>query len=94
MDRRRVFDALAAAVVLAPLGAGAQPKAKVHRIGYIQTATAEEQRHLTRAFERALRERGYVEGRNIVFERRFADGRQERLPELAAERSGSRWMSS
>jgi putative ABC transport system substrate-binding protein len=85
MDRRRIIHALAAAVVPAPLGVRAQPKAKVHRIGYIQTATAEEQQHLTRAFEDALRARGYVEGRNVVFERRFADGRQERLPDLAAE---------
>ena len=69
----------------APLAAGAQPLAKVYRIGYIQTATAEEQLHLTKALEEALRELGYEEGRNVVFERRFAGGKQERLPDLAAE---------
>lgn len=65
--------------------AGAQGIERVHRVGYIQTASAEEQAHLTRAFEDAMRELGYVEGRNVVFERRFANGKQERLPELAAD---------
>lgn len=51
----------------------------------IIVASAEEQRHLTRAFEDAMRELGYVEGRNVVYERRFADGKAERLPALAAE---------
>jgi putative ABC transport system substrate-binding protein len=75
--------ATAAQVVTAPSLAQVGPK--VHRVGYIQTATAEEQRHLTAAFEDAMRKLGYVEGRNVVYERRFADGRQERLPALAAE---------
>jgi len=68
-----------------PLVAGAQPSAKVYRIGYIQTATKEEQQHLTDALEEALRQLGYDEARNVVFERRFAGGKQERLPDLAAE---------
>ena len=72
-------------LLAAPIAADAQPRAKVYRIGYIQTATVEEQEHLTKALEEALRELGYVEGRNVVFERRFAGGKQERLPDLAAE---------
>jgi len=83
IDRRRFVGALAATAVV-PYS-GAQPVGKVYRIGYIQTATPDEQARLTRAFEDALRELGYVEGRNAVFERRFAWGKQERLPELAAE---------
>jgi len=83
IDRRRFVGALAATAVV-PFS-GAQPAGKVYRIGYIQTATPDEQAHLTKAFEDALRELGYVEGRNAVFERRFAWGKQERLPELAAE---------
>ncbi|MDH4181475.1 MAG: ABC transporter substrate-binding protein [Betaproteobacteria bacterium] len=58
---------------------------KVHRVGYLQTASAEEQAHLTRAFEDSMRELGHVEGRNVVYERRFADGDTRRLPALAAE---------
>ena len=79
------------AIVVIPLllattfTADAQTPAKVYRIGYIQTATPDEQEHLTKALDGALRELGYVEGRNIVFERRFAWGKQERLPDLAAE---------
>ena len=83
IDRRRFVGALAVTAVV-PFS-GAQPAGKVYRIGYIQTATPDEQAHLTKAFEDALRELGYVEGRNVVFERRFAWGKQERLPELTAE---------
>jgi putative tryptophan/tyrosine transport system substrate-binding protein len=85
MDRRAFVAAVAGAVALAQRAASAQPARKVYRIGYIQTATPDEQAHLTKAFDDALRELGYVEGRNIVIERRFAMGKQERLPELAAE---------
>jgi putative ABC transport system substrate-binding protein len=63
----------------------AQPATNVPRVGYIQTATAEEQEPLTRAFESALRDLGYVHGRNIIIERRFAAGKQESLPQLAAD---------
>ena len=80
----------ASAVVLLALALGAppidaQPAGRPARIGYIVVATAVEQTHLTRAFEDGMRELGYVEGRNVVYERRFADGNAERLPELAAQ---------
>lgn len=71
--------------LLATFNAEAQSPEKVHRIGYIQTATPDEQAHLTKAFQEGLRELGYVEGRNVVLEQRFAWGKQERLPDLAAE---------
>ena len=63
----------------------AQATARVLRVGYIVVATPEEQAHLTRAFEDGMRDLGYVEGRDVVFERRFAHGDTARLPELAAE---------
>jgi putative ABC transport system substrate-binding protein len=63
----------------------AQQAGKVYRIGYIQAAVPNEMEHLTNALEEGLRELGYVDGRNIVYERRFASGKQERLPDLAAE---------
>jgi putative ABC transport system substrate-binding protein len=84
VPRRRFLLGLSA-LCIAPGAADAQTPGKVHRIGYIQTATPEEQEQLTRAFDEGLRELGYVEGRNLVVERRFAWGKQERLPELAAE---------
>jgi putative ABC transport system substrate-binding protein len=80
-----LFVLLAVFLFAAPLAAEAQAPAKVARIGFIQTSASEEQVHLTKAFDEGLRELGYVEGRNIVIERRFAGGKQERLPALAAE---------
>jgi len=74
-----------ALLITAAFAADAQTPGRVYRIGYIQTAAPDEQEHLARALEEGLRELGYVEGRNIVFERRFAGGKQERLPDLAAE---------
>jgi putative ABC transport system substrate-binding protein len=65
--------------------AHAQATGKVYRIGYILTVAPSEAEHLTSALDEGLRELGYVEGRNVVFERRWAEGRQERLPALAAE---------
>jgi len=76
---------LTAGLSLTPLAAEAQSAGKVYRIGFILTAAPDEAGHLVKALDEGLRELGYVEGRNIVFERRFAEGKQERLPPLAAE---------
>jgi putative ABC transport system substrate-binding protein len=85
MPRRAFMAVIAGGLLAAPLVAGAQPTGKVHRIGFLVTATRDETRHLIGALSEGLRELGYVEGRNVVFELRFAEGRQERLPALAAE---------
>lgn len=71
-------------IPLAPLAGDARPPAKVPRIG-ILTPAAEASTPAFEAFRRGLCELGYVEGQNIVLEFRFAAGRAERLPELAAE---------
>ena len=84
MNRRDTVLALFA-LGAAPLASIAQQPGKVYRIGFIWTAAPGEMGHLIKALDEGLRELGYVEGRNVVFERRFADGRQERLPALAAE---------
>jgi putative ABC transport system substrate-binding protein len=65
----------------------AQPPAQVARIGYLVTGGLDspETRVLLDAFRQGLRERGYVEGQNIVVEYRAADGQLERFPALAAE---------
>jgi len=85
MDRRAFISGIAGGLLAAPLAAEAQPTGKVYRIGFILTATPNETGHLLKALNEGLRELGYVEGRNVVFERRYAEGRQERLPALAAE---------
>jgi ABC-type uncharacterized transport system substrate-binding protein len=72
---------------LAPFAAEAQQPTKAARIGYLVTGSLEgpEASRSFDAFRQGLRERGYVEGQNIVIEYRAADGNNERLPDLAAE---------
>ncbi len=67
----------------APTPVGAQQAVKVPRIGVLRPGAPPD--HLLEAFRVALRELGYAEGRNIVLEYRWAEGKLERLPELAAE---------
>jgi putative ABC transport system substrate-binding protein len=74
---------LTLSLLVAPLAAEAQPPGKVYRIGYL--ATIPPPAHLWEALLDGLRERGYREGRNLVFERRFSEGHAERFPEFAAE---------
>jgi putative ABC transport system substrate-binding protein len=85
MDRRRFVGTFAGGLVMARSVAEAQPAAKVYRVGFLLGATAESVASLFNALEEGLRDLGYIEGRNLVFERRYADGKIERLPELAAE---------
>jgi len=78
---------VAVGILAAPLEADAQQPAKVPRIGMLLNLSPEhpEGRPLVDVFRQALRELGYVEGRNIVIEYRWAEGRIERFPALAAE---------
>src|SRR5437016_1101248 len=85
MDRRRFVGALAGGLAIARSIAEAQSAANPYRIGFLLGATGESVASLFHALEEGLRELGYVEGRNIVFEQRYAGGRMERLPDLAAE---------
>src|SRR5215467_15343421 len=62
-----------------------QPTKKVPRIGYLTGATADGQSARLEAFRQGLRELGYVEGKNIVIEYRYAEGKSNRLPGLATE---------
>src|SRR5215475_14170780 len=76
--------------LMAPLASEAQQSTKAARIGYLVTGplgTPEASRSFD-AFRQGLRERGYLEGQNIVIEYRGAEGRNERLPALAAEPIG------
>ena len=79
--------ALAVGILITPIVAEAQPAAKVPRIGYLVTGSLEspETRVALDAFRQGLRERGYVEGQNILIEYRAADGKIERFPGLATE---------
>jgi putative ABC transport system substrate-binding protein len=79
----RVVVALLSLVLLAqPLATRAQQASKVYRIGFVGSASASSQLD---AFRHGLRDLGYVEGKDVIVESRFAEGRSERLPELVAE---------
>jgi len=85
LDRRNVIAALASLGSLFP-GAllRAQPS-KVWRIGFLGAPSAAGYAGNIAAFRRGLRELGYIEGKNVAIEERWADGKYERLPELARE---------
>jgi putative ABC transport system substrate-binding protein len=80
-----VSIALALLLLLAPLFAEAQSPTKASRIGLLGGASPSAAGQNLDGFRQELRERGYVEGQNIVIEYRWAEGKQERLPELAAD---------
>jgi putative ABC transport system substrate-binding protein len=82
---RRAFIATATAILVAPLAAEAQPAAKVPRIGFLGNSTAALEANLVGPFREGLRELGYVEGRNILIEYRWAEGKYERFPALIDE---------
>jgi putative tryptophan/tyrosine transport system substrate-binding protein len=68
-----------------PPPSSAQPTGRIRRIGFLGTGTAVGMDGWIEAFRGGLRELGYVEGRNLSIEYRWADGQYERAPELATE---------
>lgn len=90
MDRRTFVGAFAGGLVIAPAAVKGQSAAKLHRIGYLAYATAEQAAPLVRTFTTGMRDLGYVEDRDFVFEQRYGDGTLDRLPDLAADLARSR----
>ena len=84
MHRRAFVGAAAGALLLSPFRIEAQT-ARVFRIGYLVLNSADVSQHTLTAFRQGLRERGWVEGQNILLEVRYADGVAERLRALVAE---------
>lgn len=86
-NRRRLVMALGAGVFAGPPGSFAQPQGKIRRVGFLaqRSRPAALDVDMYGAFPRGMRELGYVEGKNLAIEWRFADGKIERLPGLAAE---------
>src|SRR5262249_17336025 len=92
MDRRRFLLTSLAGALAAPLATGAQQLGRVYRVGLIFTtspvsemAGPEPVHPSARAFLQGLRALGYVEGQNLIFERRSAEGRFERFGDIVAE---------
>jgi putative ABC transport system substrate-binding protein len=86
--RELAAAALALALLSAPLAVVAQPPAKTYRIGYLSSLSATGGRFQLDALRQGLRDLGYVEGRTIRIETRWADGNYDRLPKLARELIG------
>ncbi len=79
------FSVIAFVLLVNGAVATAQQPKKVPRIGYLSNTGPARESARSEAIRRALRERGYIEGQNIAFEYRYAEGKQDRYPELAAE---------
>jgi putative tryptophan/tyrosine transport system substrate-binding protein len=84
MRRRKFIALLGSSAVAWPLAARAQ-QANLPTIGFLGAATAAAWSQQVTAFARRLRERGWIEGRSVAIEYRWADGRGERYAEIAAE---------
>ena len=86
MKKAAVPSILVAVVLLAvAVIAEAQQTGKIFRIGFIDSSTASGIAVLVDAFRQELSKLGWIEGKNITVEYRFAEQKNERLPELAAE---------
>src|SRR5262245_33919742 len=83
--RRREFITLMGVASVWPVTANAQQEVKVYRVGIFSTSARSKVWHLHQALIDSLRELGFVEGRNVIFENRFAEGKMERLAGIAAE---------
>jgi putative ABC transport system substrate-binding protein len=90
MKRRAFISLLGGAAAAWPLAARAQQPKRMRRIGYLsQESAAFDRSHGdSAAFRSALRDLGYVEGRNLHIEFRYAEADLDRLPALAAELVG------
>ena len=85
MKRREFITLLGGAAATWPLAAGAQQSSKLPTIGLLGQSTRSAASEWTAAFVQRLRELGWIEGRTIAVEYRWAEGREERFAEIAAE---------
>jgi len=85
VERRAFLGVLTGGLLAAPVAAHAQPATKVYRVGLLGGTPTTAEPRLWEGFFQELRERGYVEGRNVVFDGRWYGNHTEQLPTLAAE---------
>jgi putative tryptophan/tyrosine transport system substrate-binding protein len=83
MERRKFVTLLVAAAMLSRVARAQTPAAKIWRLGILQPDAPPDP--LVNALQERLKELGYSEGNNIVYEYRWAEGKLDRLPELARE---------
>jgi len=84
-NRKLIAVALCALLLALSFSAEAQQPGKIFRIGFLDNSTASGSAVLVDAFRQELSKLGWIEGKNIAFEYRFAEQKNERLPELAAD---------
>jgi putative ABC transport system substrate-binding protein len=87
IERRKFIEVIGGGLLAAPRASEAQQPAKLFRLGLLGTVPLTEPgaSRIWDGFLEGLRQLGYVEGQNVVIERRFSEGKAERLPDLAAE---------
>src|SRR6266478_1259586 len=85
MKRREFITLLGGAAVMRPFTARAQQPGKLPTIGFLGTTTASAWGPWTAAFVQRLRELGWIEGRTVTIEYRWAEARSEHFAEIAAE---------
>ena len=87
IDRRTFLGVLTGGLLAAPLAAKAQPAGKVYRIGWlaITPPTSAPFQRLSESFLQGLRDHGFVEGQNVIIERRYSEGREDRHTAFVAE---------
>jgi putative ABC transport system substrate-binding protein len=85
MRRIGLAVVLALSLLIAPLAAVAQQAGKVYRLGFLSSTWPTATTEVVAAFRQGLRELAWVEGQNIIIEYRWAEGRSDRLPDLARE---------
>jgi putative tryptophan/tyrosine transport system substrate-binding protein len=95
MEKAAVLSILVVVVLLAvAVIAEAQEPKKVPRIGYLSALDPARDSARAEAIRLSLRDLGYIEGQNIAIEYRYAEGKLDRLPELAAELARLKLISS
>ena len=88
IGRREFAVAMAGGLLTAPFVAGAQQAGRLPRLGYLGASSPTLEPEILEAFRQGLRDLGYVEGQSIAIEYRWAEGHEDRLPELATELVG------
>jgi putative ABC transport system substrate-binding protein len=85
LDRRKFIATFALPLVAVPFAVAPQPPRRVPRVGWLSQTSATMEESFREKYRQAMRELGYIEGRTVVTEHRFGDGRTDRLTDLARE---------